>query len=120
MQMVLGPRQLDIRAAQIDFARNYTEGVERRGLNLVFQAAVSKQGPVCTRSFNFIQTESACRIRLRVQIEQQDAPTQRGDTRSNVYRRGGLTDTAFLVGNRNDLCWHYSFLADRWVGFKFR
>ena len=106
-------RQLDVRAAQIDFAGDHCQALEGGVLNLVQQAALAQQREVGAGARRLFQAHAAGRVGLRVEVEQQHAPADRGDTGGQIDRRGRLADAAFLVGDGDDFGWHAGGLAER-------
>jgi hypothetical protein len=73
--MVFRPRKFDIHTAKVYLARYYMEAVVRRRLNLFEESALTKQDPVSARAFYLFQAHSARRVRLGIEIKQQNPAT---------------------------------------------
>ena len=108
--MVFRPRQLNVGSAQIHFAGDDVQPLERAGLNFFQQPAFAQQHAIGAGAFGFFQTQSAGGVGLRVQVEEQDPAAHRGDASGQVDRGGGLAYATFLVGDRDDFGWHAASL----------
>ena len=104
--MILGPGQFKIGPAEIDLTGNDFKAFESRFLNFVLQRAVAEQNAIGARTIDFFQAEAAGGVGLRIQIKQQDAPPNRGDTGSQIDCSRGLAHSALLIGNSNDFGRH--------------
>ena len=88
-------------------------------LNLLQQAALAQQRMVSACARLLFQAHAAGRVGLRIEVEQQDPPANRGDAGRQVDRRGRLADSTLLIGDRDDFGWHAGGIPERNRRFKF-
>ena len=102
MQMIFDARQLEVRAAQVQFARDDFEPVEGGLLDLVEQRALAEQRLVAACALGLLQAQTAGGVGLRVEVEQQHALPHCGEAGGEVDGGGGFPHAALLVGDRDD------------------
>ena len=105
-EVVLGARQFQFRAAQINLAGNDREPVKGRLLDFLREQAFAEQRPIGAGPFLLFQTDAAGGVGLRIDVEQQNIPADGGDARRDVHGRRGLSHSAFLIGYRDDFGRH--------------
>lgn len=110
LQMVLGAREFNVRAAQVDFAGDDAEPFEGGILNFLRQPALAQQHAISAGAFDLVQSETAGGVGLGIKVKEQHAFADSGDARGEVHRGGGFPDAAFLIGDSNDFGWHASIL----------
>jgi hypothetical protein len=106
MQMIAQSCQLDVRPAQIHFARYNLQPFKRRGSDFLQEIALAQQGTIGARARNLLQTDTACRVRLRIEIKKKYSPASHRRARGQVHRRGGFAHPALLVGDGDHFGWH--------------
>jgi hypothetical protein len=106
VQMIPRARQFDVGSAQINFAGNDFQVLERGGLDFVEQSPIAQEYAVRAGAFDFLQADPAGRIGLGIQVEKQNAASDGGEARRQVHRGSRLSDAAFLIGNSQNFGWH--------------
>lgn len=102
MEMVLRAGEFEVGAAEIHFARDDFEPFVGGLLDLVEQRAFAQQRAVATGSFDFLQTQPAGGIGLRIEVEEKDAFAGSGEAGGEVDGSGGFSHAAFLIGDSYD------------------
>jgi hypothetical protein len=104
-QAVLIGGELNFASGEIEFGRDDVQALEGRGLDLFGEGVRAllvgehgKEAPSVRRG----EADGAARIRLRIEIDEQDIAARLGQTRGEIYRRRGFTDAAFLIRDRDN------------------
>src|SRR3990172_3578475 len=100
---------------KIDMRRKDREVGHLRFYDRVPCVEVSQQHLVNCFSFRGSYTDAAGRIRLGVRVDKEDLLFRNGNTGSKIDRRGGLTDTPFLIRYDNNFA-HKECLEHRHAG----
>ncbi len=104
--MVFEPREFEIGGAQIHFAGNGFEPVICCRLDFFQQIAFAEQNAIGACAFDFFEADAAGGVGLRIEIKQQHALAERGETGGEIDGGGGFSHTTFLVGDGDDFGWH--------------
>src|ERR1043166_7697551 len=101
MQVIFRPRQFDAGSAQTPPAGDQSQPIESGALDFLQQASFAQKDAIGAGAFGLFQAQAAGGVGLGIQVEKQHAPAQGGGAGGQIDRGGGLSDTAFLVGNRD-------------------
>ena len=113
LQMVFSAGDFDFRAAEVHLAGDDAEAVEGGGFDFFLQGALAEEGAVGAGADGFFQAQAAGGVGLGVQVHEQNTAAQLGQASREVDRRGGLSNAAFLVGDRNDFRRHGGSIRQR-------
>lgn len=102
MEVTVQSRQFDVCAAQVQFAGDDLEPLESGRADARGERFLAEQGGVGTGAGDFLETQPAGGIGLRVQVQQEHPSAQGGQTGGEVDGGGRFADAAFLVGNCED------------------
>ncbi len=105
-QVVVATGKLDFHAAEIDFAGDDVEAVKGGGLDLFEQRAFAEQGAVGAGAGGFVQADAAGGVGLRIDVHEEDALAEGGETGGEVDGRGGFAHPALLIGDSHDVARH--------------
>jgi hypothetical protein len=111
--MIFQPGQLELRSAEIDFTGNGREAVEGGLLDFIREISFAEQRAVGAVAFRFLQADATGRVRLRIEIEQQNIFADGCEARRDIHGSGGFSYSALLVGDGNDPGRHGADLRER-------
>ena len=103
--MVLGPGDLHLRTGEIEIAGHEEKALPARRNHFFRDPSIAQQRTVHTLIFDAFKAEAARGIGLRVEIHQEDAMPEIGETRGEIHGSRGLADATFLIGDRDDFHW---------------
>ena len=106
MDVVFEARDLDVRAAHVQLAGDDFEPIPRGLLDFFGQRALAEQGPISAAALGFFQPQSACRVGLRVQVEQQHPLALRRKAGGQIDGSGGFSHAALLIGHGDNASRH--------------
>src|SRR5204863_462448 len=101
-EMIRHSRDLDFGAGEIEIRRNDEHVVEPSWQYLVRDRRATQQRFVNAFTFNFLHTECAGGVGLRIEINQKHAEFFFGKRDAEIDRCGGLPYPAFLVCDRDN------------------
>ena len=106
VQVVLQPGQLDLRAAQIHFAGDDGQALERGGQDVVREGAFPQQRAIAAGPLGLGQAHAAGGIGLRVDVHEEHPLAEGGEAGGEVDGGGGLTHATLLVRHGDDFGRH--------------
>ena len=101
--MLLSTSDLDLGTGEVDVPRNEPKMVLPRRNDGARDFLRAEQGTVDAMVGDRLQSEIAGGIRLRIEIDEQDAHATLSKTRRKIHGGGRLPDPALLICHRNDL-----------------
>jgi hypothetical protein len=102
VQVVLAPRDLDLRAGHVELAGNDIQPLGHRRLDQVHGGALAEQRPVQAAAGLRRHAEPAGGVALRIQVDHEHGLLEFGQAGCQVDRRGRLADPALLVRHGDD------------------
>ena len=103
LQAILTNAELQFSTSQIDLGRDDVQVVPLSRLNDVLNRLLTQQDGIKGNALLLLETETERRMRLGIEVDDEDGPLARGQRRRQVHNRRRLADAALLVRNRNDL-----------------
>ena len=101
-QMIFHAGDFDFSASQIKIGWDEEQPFQTRREDFLHDRFVAHQRIVKTLPFQFLHAEGTGGVALRVEIDQKNALSLRGQGGAQIDRGRGLTDASLLIGDGND------------------
>jgi len=111
-EMIRHPCNFNFGASKIEIGWNDEQIIEASWQYFVSDGRPAEQRFVYALAFNFLHAERAGRVRLRIEIKKQDAPTGGGEARGEIHGGGGFSHSAFLIRHGYDFGRHAKELRE--------
>ena len=95
--------ELELGTRKVDLGRDDVQVVPLGRLDDVLDGLLAQKDGIQGDALLLLEPETEGRMRLGIEVDDEDGPLARGQRRRQVHNRRRLADAALLVRNRNDL-----------------
>lgn len=112
LEVVIRPRQLHLRPAQVHFAGDDAESGIGRSPHALHQATLAQQGSVNGAALDLVETDAGRGVGLGIKVNEEDPQPHRRKAGRQVDGGGGFADATLLVGNGDHMRRHTNIKRD--------